>query len=228
MIPIRDNLLSGERPYVTWTLLGLNVLVFLWDRDGSLFRSGVAFADLAMRPSEVMLAISRAGDPAELGKAFTSMFMHAHLAHLIGNLLFLQAFGPSVEAAIGGPRFALYYIFWGLFASACHIFVAPDSVVPVLGASGAIGGVLGAYFLLFPGSKVTVIVPPLFWWAFSVYAWILLGLWFVLQLVLPREGVANWAHAGGFMAGMATVQVLGGRMKVLRKSEFARMEDEFA
>ncbi|MCU0315623.1 MAG: rhomboid family intramembrane serine protease [Fimbriimonadaceae bacterium] len=216
MIPIRDNLLSREVPVVTLTLIGLNVLIYLWDRNGSLLGESQAFADLAMRPAEVVLAFTPAGDPVALGKIFTSMFLHGSLAHIIGNVLFLQAFGPGVERALGGARFTLYYLVWGFLAAGAHVFVDPRSVVPTLGASGAIGGVLGAYFLTFPGSKMKVVVPPLFFLPFNLPSWLLLALWFVFQIAFPQPGVANWAHAGGFMAGMATILFLGGRQKVTR------------
>jgi len=232
MIPVRDNLVSKETPILTWTLIGLNAGIYLWDRGGGLTGGSVAFADLAMRPVEVVAAIRSVssgeglGDPTELGKIFTSMFLHGSLAHLLGNLLFLQAFGPSVERALGGVRFALYFLFWGFVAAAAHIFVAPDSRIPTLGASGAIGGVLGCYFLLFPSSRIKFIVPPLFFWPFVVQSWILLGVWFLWQILFPQVGVANWAHAGGFMAGMITVLVLGGRGNIL-KSAPVEVDQEF-
>lgn len=224
MIPVRDNLVSDETPILTWTLIALNAGIYLWDRGGGLTGGSVAFADLTMRPIEVTMAIKSffggpgIGDSTELGKIFTAMFLHGSLAHLIGNLLFLQAFGPSVERALGGFRFALYYLFWGFVASAAHIFVDPMSRIPTLGASGAIGGVLGCYFLLFPSSRIKFIIPPLFFWPFVIQSWILLGLWFVWQILFPQPGVANWAHAGGFMAGMMTVLVMGGRAKILKES----------
>ena len=222
MIPIRDNLESRDKPIVTWTLIGLNVLIFAWDRSGSFFGDRVVFADLVMRPAEVMRALGGQGDPMELGKLFTSLFLHGSLAHLIGNMLYLFAFGENVENALGGFRFALYYLFWGVVASAAQIFVDPSSTIATLGASGAIGGVLGTYLLVFPGNRISVFVPPFFFWVFRLPAWILLGFWFVFQVVLPQEGVANWAHAGGFLAGMVTVLVMGGRTKVLKGGRWRR------
>jgi membrane associated rhomboid family serine protease len=108
-------------------------------------------------------------------------------------------------------------------AAAAQIFVDPSSPIPVVGASGAIGGVLGAYFLLLPGNKIEIILPfvP---WPIVTAAWVLLGGWFLFQIFFRIEGVANWAHAGGFMAGMATVLVMGGRQKVLAGRDY---EDEF-
>ncbi len=225
MIPIRDSSYSKETAYVTWTIIGLNVLVYLWDRGGSLTGPSMAFADLAMHPSEVTRCLQGRGDPFEIGKIFTAMFLHGNLVHLLGNLIFLGAFGPNVEAAIGSARYALYYLFWGVCAFAAQILVEPGAEIAVLGASGAIGGVLGAYFLLFPGNKVRVLIPPFVWWTFDVSAFVLLGIWFLMQIVFPQDGVATWAHAGGFVAGMATVLVLGGRQKVLSQVQFLHDEE---
>lgn len=215
MIPIGDHERTRGLPAVTWTLIGLNVLIYFWDRQGQLFGQNLVFADLALRPDLVVAALFQRGDLLELGKVFTSMFLHAGFLHLAGNMLFLYAFGDNIEGALGSWRFALYYLAWGVVAAAAHVFVEPSSPYPTLGASGAIGGVLGAYFLLFPANRVTVVIPPFIFWPFVVPAWIMLGVWFLFQILLPQEGVANWAHAGGFMAGMATVLLLGGRQKVL-------------
>lgn len=225
MIPIRDNLKTREIPVLVWTLIGLNVLIYVWDRGGGLFGPNLAFADLAMRPRQVLLALSPNGDPGEMAKTFTSMFLHGSLAHIVGNVLFLAAFGPSVESAFRGGRFALYYLFWGVCAAAAHIYVNPGSDTPTVGASGAIGGVLGAYFLLFPGSQIRVVIPPFIFLPFTVTSWVLLGMWFAWQIIFPQPGVANWAHAGGFLAGMITVLVLGGREKVLHGSKIEEDTD---
>lgn len=220
MIPIRDTLLGRRTPVVAWTLIGLNILIYFWDRNWSLFGQSIVFADMAMRPIEVVRALTGQGDFGEFGKVFTSLFLHANLAHLLGNLLFLFIFGDNVEQALGSWRFMLYYIFWGLLAAAAHIFIYPNSTVPTLGASGAIGGVLGTYFLLFPSNKVTVIIPPLFFLPFTVQAWLPLGMWFLFQIFIEQSGVANWAHVGGFLAGMVTVLIMGGRVAVLRKERW--------
>ncbi|MBN8690532.1 MAG: rhomboid family intramembrane serine protease [Armatimonadetes bacterium] len=216
MIPIRDNVTSKELPLVTWTLVVLNVLIFFWDRGGLAAGGPVNFADLAVRPSEVFASMRGQGDAGDLTTLFTYMFLHGNLAHLVGNMFFLLAFGVNVESVFGALKFALFYLFWGLVAAFAEIYVHPGSMTSILGASGAIGGVLGAYLLLFPGNKITFIVFPLFWWPLKVTAWLLLGFWFMFQIFFPQEGVANWAHAGGFAAGMATVLLLGGRVKLLR------------
>lgn len=201
---------------VTWALLILNVVIYVWDRQGRIFGSSVVFADLTMRPHDVVAAVQGIGDRFPLVTIFTSMFLHGGLTHLLGNMVFLYVFGMGVEDAIGSGRYAFYYLAWGVAAAAAQIYVDPYSTIPTLGASGAIGGVLGAYFLLFPGHKIEVAFPILAFFSVEVSAWILLGLWFLWQILVPQEGVANWAHVGGFLAGMLTVLVLGGRTAVLR------------
>lgn len=228
MIPIRDNLRTRDFPIVVWTIIALNVLIYLWDRNGHALGPSVTFSDLAMRPLEITEALAGKGQTGVLGTVFTALFLHGNLVHLIGNLLFLFAFGPSVEQALGGFRFTLYYLLWGIMASAAHILVMPMSPIPALGASGAIGGVLGCYLLLFPGSRITVIIPPLPYPTFEVYAWMMLGMWFAFQIFLPQQGVANWAHAGGFVAGMATVLIAGGRSRLLKNADIEVLHEEVA
>ncbi len=223
MIPVRDNYSRGSAPVVTWSLILLNVILYVWDRQGSLFGPNVVFADLAMRPREVWMAINGVSETSfPLVTIFTSMFLHANLTHIIGNLIFLVVFGSGIEDAIGPVRYTLYYLFWGVAAAFAQCYVDANSMIPTLGASGAIGGVLGAYFLLFPANKIEIIVPLLAFLSFEVSAWVLLGLWFLWQIVIPQQGVANWAHAGGFLAGMVTVLVMGGRAAILagRQQEY--------
>ncbi|HSI71724.1 MAG TPA: rhomboid family intramembrane serine protease [Fimbriimonas sp.] len=218
MIPIRTDRLRKRAPLVTWTLVLLNVIIFVWDRQGSVFGQSAVFADMAMRPKQVVEVLQGAGETLPLVTIFTSLFLHGSLIHLLGNLVYLIVFGGGVEDAMGPVRFTLYYLFWGVAATLTQIFVDPNSMVPTLGASGAIGGVLGAFFLLFPSSKIEILVPFLIL-TFEVSAWILLGLWFLMQILLPQESVANWAHAGGFLAGMITVLVMGGRKAVVGDRE---------
>lgn len=213
---------------ITYTLAVLVTLLFLWDREWRVFGTSILFTDLALRPREFLGVVSGQSvlNAAQvLSTPFTAMFLHADLMHLIGNLIFLLTFGRNVEYALGGVRFALYYLFWGLMAWAAHIYVMADSPIPTLGASGAIGGVLGAYFLLFPGNRIKFIVFPLVFLPFVIPAWVMLGLWFLWQIFFPQAGVANWAHAGGFMAGMLTVLVMGGRDKVLVNKRLERDDD---
>lgn len=223
MIPIRDALVRRSAPLVTYALIGLNCLIYFWDRGWRLSGPSIVFGDLAMRPSEV-LSVFQGGDPFPMVTLFTCLFLHGSLLHLVGNMLYLLTFGTGVESALGGPRYALYYLFWGVAASAAHIFVNPGSAIPTVGASGAIGGALGCYFLLFPGNKIEILFP----WIpvpMVVSAWLLLGGWFVLQILMPQQGVANWAHAGGFLAGMLTVLIMGGRQAVLKGKDLEVVDD---
>jgi membrane associated rhomboid family serine protease len=212
MIEDGENNRPISAPIVTWTIVALNVLIYVWDRQGHvLWNNQVVFADLVMRPREVVIAALAGPDRFPLVTLFTSMFLHGNIGHIFGNMLFLLVFGPGVEQALGATRFAVYYFFWGLVAWSTQIYVDPTSMVPIIGASGAIGGVLGCYFLLFPSKKVDLLFLP-----FEISTWIFLGLWFLYQIFSPTEGVANWAHVGGFMAGMASVLIAGGREKLLR------------
>ncbi|MBL8087199.1 MAG: rhomboid family intramembrane serine protease [Chthonomonas sp.] len=206
---------------VTYTLIALNVIIYLWDRNGALLGPSVVFSDLTMKPRDVVAAVTGHGDWKAMTTLFTSLFLHGNLTHLIGNLIFLLTFGENVEAAMGPARYTVMYLFWGLFASVAHVLVLASSGVPTLGASGAIGGVLGAYFLLFPANRITLIVFPFLFWPVEVAAWILLSLWFLWQIIFPQQGVANWAHAGGFLAGMLTVIIAGGPQRLLRGKQFS-------
>jgi len=211
VIPLRDDRVKTRFPVVMWTLVALNVLIFLWDRHWNPFGPSIRFVDLTMRPHEVVAAIRNPGqDPFPLVTVFTSMFLHGSVTHILGNMIFLVVFGAAVEETLGSVRFALYYLAWGVAAAAAQIWVDSNSYMPMLGASGAIGGVLGCYFLMFPTSKIEIFVPILVFLSFDVSAWILLGGWFVFQIWFPQQGVANWAHVGGFLAGMLTVLVTGG------------------
>jgi membrane associated rhomboid family serine protease len=201
-------------PVITYTLMILMVGIYLVDRKWGLFGPSIVFSDLAMRPPEVISALHGDTNRFSIVTIFTSMFLHGGFLHIFANLLFLGVFGPPVEQAVGPWRFVLYYIGWGLFAAFCQIYATPFRNIPTLGASGAIGGSLGAYFLLFPTHRLTVTVLGFF--DFEIRAWILLGLWFLYQIFVPQQGVANWAHAGGFLAGMLTVLVIGGRTAILR------------
>lgn len=216
MIPLRDNQVKESVPVVTWTLVFLNCVIYLWDRGGGLFGPSVAFADLSFRSREVVQAILGTGDRFAIVTLLTSMFLHGSLMHLLGNLVFLVVFGSGIEDAMGGVRYALYYLGWGFVAAAAQIWVLPGSMVPTLGASGAIGGIMGAYFLLFPANRLEIFLA---FFTFEVAAWVLLGLWFLFQILVRQEGVANWAHAGGFLAGMLTVLAMGGRRTILRGRE---------
>lgn len=207
MFPIRDHNPSEQTPYVTYGLIVLNIIIFLGYfplSDGQENLSGF-FANWAMIPAQ----IANGNDYYTL---ITSMFLHAGWMHLGGNMLFLWIFGDNLEEELGHSGFAFFYLLCGVLAGVAHLIADPGSNVPTVGASGAIAGVMGGYLLLFPKAKVdVVIIFIIFFKVFPVPAWLMLGVWFALQLVsgvgsgAEAGGVAYWAHAGGFIVGFLYV-----------------------
>jgi membrane associated rhomboid family serine protease len=215
MIPIRDDNPTSTRPVLTIACILANVLIFLYQvslgpRQGQLF-----VYQFGAIPAVVFggkhLPASLATIPPTLS-LFTSMFLHGGWMHLIGNMWFLWIFADNIEDAMGRTRFLVFYFLSGLAASLCHAFANPASTIPTVGASGAISGVLGAYFLLYPRAQVLVLI-PLGFFTRLIYlpAVVALGFWFLLQLFSGTigagqgGGVAWWAHIGGFLAGMLMV-----------------------
>lgn len=210
MIPIRDENPTRILPVVTYALLGLTVLVFLWQVSLPAKGQKLAVYAFGMIPASLL---GEARLPAELAlvppaaTVLTSMFLHGGWMHLLGNLLYLWIFGNNVEEAMGHLRFALFYCLTGTIAALAQALPDPASTVPVVGASGAISGVLGAYLVLYPHARVLVWLP--FAGLVHMAAALVLGLWFLIQVLassLPggeEGGVAFMAHIGGFLAGMA-------------------------
>lgn len=205
MFPIRDHNPSNRTPFVTWALIAINIVVFLSyypTLSGSERLLMAFFDDWALVPREVVSGI----DGHTL---VTSMFLHGGWMHLIGNMLFLWIFGDNMEDQFGHLRFLGFYLAAGIAAAVGQILAAPASLVPMVGASGAIAGVMGAYLLFFPRARIDVLVIiVVLIKIFTIPAWIMLGLWFALQLFngmamdVAGGGVAYWAHAGGFVAGV--------------------------
>lgn len=206
MFPIRDHNPSGRTPFVTWALVAANVLIFLlvWPgaTEDQIYR---VFDSYGMIPARLSAGAGVEG-------LFTSMFLHAGWMHLAGNMLFLWIFGDNIEDVLGHLGFALFYLAAGVAAALMQYAADPGSAIPMVGASGAIAGVMGAYLLLFPKARVDVLVIfIIFFRIFAIPAWAVLGLWFTMQLVggwsMAAEdgGVAYWAHAGGFLAGLALI-----------------------
>lgn len=204
MFPIRDHNPSGMRPVVTITLIVINILVFVsYFLSMSDFQLDRLFMEWGLVPARLLV-----GDGYET--ALTSMFLHGSWMHLAGNMLFLWVFGDNLEDRMGHLGFLAFYIGTGLAAAALQTYADVYSRVPMVGASGAIAGVMGGYLLLFPRAKVDVLfIFVIFFRIFAIRAWIVLGVWFALQLGFglstPADGggVAYWAHAGGFLAGLA-------------------------
>ena len=204
MFPIRDHNPSGRRPYVTFALIAANVAVFLgyWLTLQSESQLNQFFYDWGLVPANLT---SGGGVPT----LFTSMFLHGGWMHLAGNMLFLWIFGDNLEDEMGHGGFLLFYILSGIAAALAQVVADPASPIPMVGASGAIAGVMGGYLLLFPKARVDVLfIFVIIFRIFPIPAWIVLGVWFALQLFsgvsIPGDqgGVAYWAHAGGFLGGL--------------------------
>jgi len=213
MIPLRDNIRTRTVPFVTYVIIGANVAAFLMELSlgPNLERFIYIFGVV---PQKVVFAASQ--EPALLPYAiipfFTSIFLHGGWLHLLGNMLYLYIFGDNVESALGHFRYLIFYLACGVAASLAHLLANPSSNAPTIGASGAIAGVLGAYFLLFPRAKVVTLLPIFFFITFiEVPAILFLGFWFLIQFLsgsmtygsdAASAGVAWWAHIGGFAVGV--------------------------
>ena len=211
MIPIRDQIPTRRVPFVNYILIAANIFVFVLQWMAGSNEEALIY-QFALIPAAFTGGISL----SNISDIFTSMFMHAGLAHLGGNMLYLWIFGDNVEDSMGHGRYLLFYLIGGLVASLAHIFTNPASQIPTVGASGAIAAVLGAYLVLYPNSRVLTIIPLGFFLRMTMIpAAIVLGLWFVLQLfsgVLSMGGpdvggVAFWAHIGGFVAGVILAKI---------------------
>lgn len=207
MIPLRDHNRTRTFPWVTYTILGVNVLVFL----NILTLPEAALLQFvktwALQPVEILAGQS-------FITLFTSMFLHGGVGHIVSNMLFLHIFGDNLEDALGHIRYILYYLVCGLGAAGLQIAITPQSSVPMLGASGAIAGLLGGYLLLFPNHRVDVLVPfGLLWSEATVPASAMLIYWFIGQFVTGLGtlgvgaigGIAYFAHIGGFVTGLLLV-----------------------
>ncbi len=218
MIPLYDENPTRRRPLVTFVLIGLNVAVFVFELllpragltlDGFFARAGLIPYELANR-----VDIPPAGLVPWWATPFTSMFMHGGWFHVGFNMLYLWIFGNNVEDLLGRARFVCFYLLCGLAAAFAQVLVDPQSTVPMIGASGAVAGVLGAYIVVWPRARiVTLLVLGFFFPLVMMPAWVLLGVWFLLQALQgaaslgARSGVAYFAHIGGFVAGMLLVWV---------------------
>ncbi|SEN66923.1 Membrane associated serine protease, rhomboid family [Paracoccus alcaliphilus] len=207
MFPIRDHNPSHRVPYVTYALIAVNVGMYLLTLPVS-EGADQLWVSLALYPLAVVHGDALSG-------LLTHMFLHGGFMHLAGNMLFLWIFGDNLEERMGHGGYLAFYLACGLAAAAAQIAAEPFSSIPMVGASGAIAGVMGGYLLLFPRARVDILlILIVFFKVFTVPAWLMLGLWFTFQLlggftVAGGEGgVAYWAHAGGFIAGLVLVAPL--------------------
>ncbi|MEM8591471.1 MAG: rhomboid family intramembrane serine protease [Pseudomonadota bacterium] len=205
MFPIRDHNPSDKVAYVTYALIVVNVAIFLsylplFDDENRLY---FFYRDYGLVPAEFTAGQNFSG-------LFTSMFLHGGWMHLLGNMLFLFIFGDNMEEALGHVGFLIFYLASGVAAGLAQVVFDTTSLVPMVGASGAIAGVMGGYLLLYPRARIDILfIFIIFFRIFPIPAWIMLGIWFAFQVLAgvadqaAGGGVAYWAHAGGFVAGMA-------------------------
>jgi membrane associated rhomboid family serine protease len=223
-IPIRDENRSQTPPHITRILIIINVIVFIlllyfafFTEDITVRQFKSLYNSLSMVPADILQA-------KNLHTLFTSMFLHADIFHLGGNMLFLYIFGDNVEDAFGHSCYLLFYFICGLAADFVHILsltTPGELVIPTLGASGAISGVMGAYIMLYPRARIQTLVLAYIITVVSVPAVFFLGFWFLLQLLYTwldvGGNVAYWAHIGGFVAGMVLALIIRRRKRTKLK-----------
>lgn len=216
MIPIRDYNPTTRTPYVTIALIACCILVFIWQLSLDPRSGEIMVRQFGFIPALLFGHAAWADGTALIPSwttLFTSMFLHGGIMHLAGNMLYLWIFGNNIEDVMGHTRFLAFYLLCGLIAAIAQAIPDPGSTIPMIGASGAISGVLGAYLLLFPKAQVQVIIPIGFFIMRTLSAGWLLGIWIAFQVIsgLAADpsggGVAWWAHVGGFVAGMALVHL---------------------
>ena len=208
MIPLRDIIPSRTTPVVTIVLIAVNVLVFLFELS------------LGRNVDQFTLYWGLVPAAFSWVTVVTSMFLHGGFLHVAGNMLYLWIFGDNVEDRMGHGRFLVFYLLCGVAAALAQTISQPDSVVPMVGASGAIAGVMGAYFVLYPKSRIVTLIPLFFFFqVIEVPAILFLGIWFLMQFISglgsivtvatgqAAGGVAVWAHVAGFVAGISGVVV---------------------
>jgi rhomboid family protein len=236
MIPLRDANPTRRTPWVTLVLIAANVAAFfLWEPiTGSPREQALFFYCHGAIPEEMvdLQAIpevaAACGGKNVLVSLFTSMFLHGGILHLAGNMLYLWVFGNNIEDRMGWPVFLLFYLAAGLVAAYAEALAHPSSITPLVGASGAIAGTLGAYIVIFPHARVMALIPIFFiFQLIELSAWIVLGFWFVLQAFAgvgslggDVGGVAWWAHIGGFVFGALIALLFYRRRQPARASPY--------
>ena len=230
MIPLKDDNPTSSRPIVTYFLIGLCILIFLAQLGSQSFKTGQLFYSYGLIPSVLMghnqLPMDLYAIPAYL-TIFSSMFMHGGFMHLIGNMLYMWIFADNIEDNLGPRNFIIFYLLSGIGAAMAQVLVDTSSQIPMIGASGAIGGVLGAYLVNYPNARVHVLIPiGFFLISQKIKALYVLGFWFVLQFInssmMSSEGggVAYAAHIGGFVSGM--ILILFFNKKIKRKTKVVK------
>ncbi|MCX5802817.1 MAG: rhomboid family intramembrane serine protease [Proteobacteria bacterium] len=212
MIPLKDNIPTRTFPIITISIIFVNMLVFLWQKIVLYGIEGdIIYRYYGLIPREFMTSLSSRWDllPYNILTVFTSMFLHGGFLHLGGNMLYLWIFGNNVEDAMGHKRFIVFFLLSGVIAALFQFFYDPTSSVPMVGASGAISGILGAYLILFPRARIkTLLFIFIFIKIVEIPAILLLTIWFFMQILYSHmEGVAWHAHIGGFVFGLITIKL---------------------
>ncbi|MGA8216300.1 MAG: rhomboid family intramembrane serine protease [Candidatus Sulfotelmatobacter sp.] len=224
MLPLRDDQPRYSTPWVNYFLIGLNLVIFFFEATLDPRSLELLIRQFGVVPSHLASFLSgspKYSFPAVVLPFFTSMFLHGSWLHVIGNMWFLYIFGDNVEDYLGHFKYLVFYLLGGLIAMATQVAVNPHSAVPTVGASGAIAGILGAYFVLYPKARV---LTWFFVFVLWIPAWIILGYWFVLNFLSGTEtalsvhrqnmgGVAFWAHVGGFVAGAVMIKLFPERSR---------------
>lgn len=227
MIPIRDDAPRYSTPYINYFLLALNIAVFVFGKLTNLDALNEVFGLRPIRVTAFLHSLEGVNAISAFLPVFTSMFLHGGWFHIIFNMWGLYIFGDNIEDYLGHFRYLLFYLLTGLGAAALHIFMNPNSNVPSVGASGAIAGVMGAYFILFPSARVLTLVPFFFVFFIWLPAWVVLGFWFVGQFLSGTAsalsasgqatgGIAFWAHVGGFVSGIGLIKLFPTRPRRYR------------
>ena len=215
MIPLKDDNPTSRKPVITFYLIGICVFIFLIELSSTSYRTGTFFYSFGLIPS-VLLGYNQLSQdlyviPALL-TIFSSMFVHGGFMHLIGNMLYMWIFADNIEDNLGKLRFLIFYLLCGVGAAMSQVFADTSSQVPMVGASGAIGGVLGAYLINYPNARVLVLIPfGFFSQIIKIRALYVLGFWFILQFINSAlssskgGGVAYAAHIGGFITGIILI-----------------------
>ena len=208
MIPLKDDNPTGNKPIITYWLIGICVFVFIIELSSNSYRTGAFFYSFGLIPSALLGDTQLSKDlyviPPFL-TIFSSMFVHGGFMHLIGNMLYMWIFADNIEDNLGPKRFITFYLLCGVSAAMTQVIMDTNSQIPMVGASGAIGGVLGAYLINHPNARVLVLIPYIIITIIKIRALYVLGFWFILQFISSGGGVAYAAHIGGFISGMILI-----------------------
>lgn len=215
MIPLRDSIRPKRKPIINWFLILVNFFCFFYELKLTEPQLNQLFYHFGIVPAGVTAVINGLYPPVYLAAFFTAMFLHGGWVHILGNMWFLWIFGDNVEDRLGHLRYFVFYLVTGIIGSIVFIITAPASKVPIVGASGAIAGILGGYLVSFPRARVLALVPVFFFLTLmEIPAVIFLGLWFFIQFfngAISLGGLANpvawWAHIGGFLAGALLIKI---------------------